>query len=168
MYIWLLLLAVLFSYYVFRLRRKRLYELANKFPIDDNSLPIIGAAYSLLGSTEHILEVMQNSSYASMNNGGVLASWFGPLLYFVVTEAPVLETVLKSSLEKDDIYRFMWQVIGNGSVFAPVPIWKQRRKMVMPLFSPKILSTFFNIFLENSEKLCSVLSSFINRGQFSL
>ncbi|XP_038210489.1 cytochrome P450 4C1-like [Zerene cesonia] len=86
----------------------------------------------------------------------------------LVTEPSVLETVLKSNLEKDDIYRFMWQVVGNGSVFAPVSVWKHRRKMILPLFNQKILSTFFSIFLQNSETLCSVLSKFTDAGEFSI
>ncbi|CAH2075150.1 unnamed protein product, partial [Iphiclides podalirius] len=86
-----------------------------------------------------------------------------------VVQDPVdLEMVLKTCLEKDDLHRFLRRVLGNGGIFAPVAIWRKRRKILVPAFSPKILDNFVEIFSDQSEILAARLGECVGRGKVCL
>ncbi|KPI97999.1 Cytochrome P450 4V2 [Papilio xuthus] len=123
---------------LFKLKRRRLYRLASKIPGSDDELPFIGLAHKFTGTTE------------------------------VVVDPVDVEVILKTSLEKDDLHRFIRNVIGNGLIFAPVSIWRRRRKITVPAFSPKIVDTFMEVFAEQSEKLVSVLATCAGNGYIAM
>lgn len=52
--------------------------------------------------------------------------------------------------------------------FPPVPIWRIRRKILVPAFSPKIVETFVEVFSEQSEKLAKQLQKCNHVGKFSI
>ncbi|XP_072940611.1 cytochrome P450 4c21-like [Epargyreus clarus] len=79
-----------------------------------------------------------------------------------------IETVLKSCLEKDDLHRFIRNVIGNGVIVAPVPIWKIRRKVMMPALTPKIVESFIDIFATQTNVLAQKLEPSCGTGEFSV
>ncbi|KOB42977.1 Cytochrome CYP341A13, partial [Operophtera brumata] len=47
-------------------------------------------------------------------------------------------------------------------------IWRRRRKILVPAFSPKIVENFVDVFSEQSEKLVQLLRSCANVGNFSV
>lgn len=47
-------------------------------------------------------------------------------------------------------------------------IWRRRRKILVPAFSPKIVENFVDIFSEQSEKLSKRLAEYSNTGSFSI
>lgn len=49
-----------------------------------------------------------------------------------------------------------------------VSIWRRRRKILLPTFSPKILETFVEVFSEQSEKLVSRLGERAPQSSFSI
>ncbi|XP_013177583.1 PREDICTED: cytochrome P450 4C1-like [Papilio xuthus] len=159
MFLCLLCLSVVLGMVLFKLKRRRLYRLASKIPGSDDELPFIGLAHKFTGTTEDILNSLQKYSYEAMKNNGILRGWLGHILYFIVVDPVDVEVILKTSLEKDDLHRFIRNVIGNGLIFAPVSIWRRRRKITVPAFSPKIVDTFMEVFAEQSEKLVSVLAA---------
>ncbi|CAH2075152.1 unnamed protein product, partial [Iphiclides podalirius] len=163
MFLWLFCIVVLFI--IFRFRRRHLYKLASAIPGMQKELPIIGVAHTLIGSTEDILSSLQHYSYETMEKNGILHGWLGHILYFIVQDPVDLEVILKTCMEKDDLHRFMRCVIGNGGIFAPVAIWKKRRKILIPAFSPKIVENFVDIFSEQSEHLVGRLGECVGRGQ---
>ncbi|CAH0727716.1 unnamed protein product, partial [Brenthis ino] len=87
-----------------------------------------------------------------------------------------VEVILKTCLEKDDLHRFLRKVLGNGGIFAPgksilffiVPIWRRRRKILIPVFTPKNIDQFVTVFSENSQKLVKKLVSHQGKGKFSI
>ncbi|GBP32885.1 Cytochrome P450 4d2 [Eumeta japonica] len=91
--------------------------------------PLIGHAHKFLGSTQRI------------------------------TNPVDLEFVPKTCLEKDDVHRFIRATTGNGGIFAPVSIWRPRRKIMAPTFSPRILEQFVEIFAEQSDILSRRLAA---------
>ncbi|GBP32900.1 Cytochrome P450 4d2 [Eumeta japonica] len=76
-----------------------------------------------------------------------------------ITNPVDLEFLLKTCLEKDDIHRFIHPLTGNGGIFAPVSIWRPRRKIMAPTFSPRILEQFVEIFAEQSDILSRRLAA---------
>ncbi|XP_063368824.1 cytochrome P450 4C1-like, partial [Cydia amplana] len=69
-----------------------------------------------------------------------------------------LEMVMRTCMEKDDLHRFIRPIIGYGAIFAPVSIWRPRRKILQPAFKPKIVEIFVPVFAEQSMKLSCKLS----------
>ncbi|XP_050343067.1 cytochrome P450 4d2-like isoform X3 [Nymphalis io] len=153
---------------LFRYRRRRMYKLASVIPAPKGDFPVIGITSYLAGSTEDIMLTMQRFSYSAMENDGIIKGWLNHILYFLVCDPVDLEMILKTCLEKDDLHRFMRKVIGYGSIFAPVSIWRRRRKIIIPAFSPKIIENFFDVFSEHSVKLVEKLANKTGTGYFSI
>ncbi|XP_052750838.1 cytochrome P450 4C1-like [Galleria mellonella] len=168
MLLYLLVIAVVLWIVVFRYRRRRMYKLASMIPGPKGELPLIGVAHTLVGNTEDIMSSLQNFSYEAMENGGIIRGWLNHILYFVLVDPVDLEMVLKTCLEKDDLHQFIRKIVGNGAIFAPVSIWRRRRKILVPAFSPKIVENFVEVFAEQSVKLTKRLENQVDKGPFSL
>ncbi|XP_035459320.2 cytochrome P450 4d2 isoform X1 [Spodoptera frugiperda] len=162
MFVWLLLLVFVLWMIVQWARRRHMVKLAAALPGPKNELPGLGIAHKFMGDTEAIMHQLQLFSYESMEKNGVLRGWLANTLFFIVVNPVDLEMVLKTCLEKDDLHRFIRKIIGNGGIFAPVSIWRRRRKILVPAFSPKIVENFVHVFAEQSEKLVRQLSSRCN------
>nr|QAX33064.1 cytochrome P450 4v2 [Carposina sasakii] len=161
MILWLVLTAVLVWTLVYRYRRRRLYELASRIPGLKEELPVIGLAHSVAGNNEDIMKTLQRISCEAMSEDkdGLIRAWLNNLLYFVMVHPADTEMVLKTCLEKDDLHKYIRKVIGYGGIFAPVSIWRRRRKILVPAFSPKIVENFVTVFAKQSEKLVKHLGN---------
>ncbi|KAL4708421.1 hypothetical protein ACJJTC_019657 [Scirpophaga incertulas] len=137
MFLYLVIIAFFLWIAVFRYKRRNMYKLAAKIPSAGIELPMIGVAHTLAGDTEDIMSTLQFHSYAAMKNGGMVRMWLNHLLYIVMVDPVDLEYLLKTCMEKDDLHRFIRNIIGNGGIFAPVSIWRMRRKVLVPAFSPR-------------------------------
>ncbi|KAH9645406.1 hypothetical protein HF086_000024 [Spodoptera exigua] len=114
------LLAVLFVIWsVYRWRNRRKIALAKPLSRKAIALPLVGHGYTFLGSDEDRFKEVEAIGRESYENGGIIAQWQGHLLYLVVSEPELIEVVLKSCLEKDDLMRMFRVLLGNGSIFAP-------------------------------------------------
>ncbi|XP_063389162.1 cytochrome P450 4c3-like [Cydia fagiglandana] len=153
--IWWVLIPLLW-FLTFRYRRRRMYELASRVP-GVSELPLIGAAHKFMGNTEDIMSTLKELSYFAIENGGLMKAWLGPILYFLSVDPADLEVVMRTCMEKDDLHRFTRPVIGFGAIFAPVSIWRPRRKILQPAFKPKIVESFVPVFAEQSMKLARKL-----------
>ncbi|KPJ11286.1 Cytochrome P450 4d2 [Papilio machaon] len=168
MFLYLVFIGIVLSMALFRLKRRRLHRLASEIPGSDDELPFIGVAHKFTGTTEDILTSLQKYSYEAMKKNGILRGWIGHMLYFIVMDPIDLEVVIKNCLEKDDLHRFLKNAIGNGGIYAPLPIWRRRRKIMMPAFSSKIVDTFIEIFSKQSEKLVSMLAKYAGKGDVTM
>lgn len=135
-----------------------MYELASRI-YSPKEMPLIGLAHRLTGDTEDIMATLQEFSYEAMKNNGMMRGWLSHILYFILVNPQDVEVILKSCLEKDDLHRFIKRIIGNGGIFAPVSIWRRRRKIMVPAFSPKIVESFVDVFSEQSEKLQKLMGA---------
>ncbi|KAJ0180012.1 hypothetical protein K1T71_004603 [Dendrolimus kikuchii] len=144
---------------LFRYRRRNMYKLAAAIKTyrERECLPFIGLVHKLACNTEDVEKLMEDASYAAIENNGIVKGWGFNLLYFLVTDPADVEVILKTCLEKDDVYRILRKFMQNGIVFAPVSIWRRRRKILVPAFSPKIIENFVEVFSEQSEKLAQEL-----------
>ncbi|XP_075970358.1 cytochrome P450 4C1-like [Anticarsia gemmatalis] len=168
MFVWLLLIVPVVWTMCFWYRRRHLYRLAAKIPVIETTLPVIGIAHNLVGDTESIMASLQEFSYSSMRQGGIATGWLGHILYFILVDPVDMEHVLKTCLEKDDLHRFIRKIIGYGGIFAPVPIWRRRRKILVPVFSPKIVENFVQVFSEQSQKMTKKMLECAGKGKTSM
>ncbi|XP_045493108.1 cytochrome P450 4c3-like [Colias croceus] len=162
----LVILTVLWTVF-FKLKRRQMYKLAALIPGPKKELPILGIAHTFLGDAEGTMSSLQYYSYVSMQHG-IIRAWLGHILYFIVVDPVDIERALKTFMEKDDLHRFIRKVIGNGGIFAPVSIWRRRRKILTPAFSPKIVEKFVAVFSEQSEKMSEKLAECANGKEFSV
>ncbi|XP_013178242.1 PREDICTED: cytochrome P450 4d2-like [Papilio xuthus] len=164
MFLYLLCLGVVLGIALFRFKRRRMHKLASEIPGSDDELPFIGVAHKFIGNTEDVLNSLQKYSYEAMKKNGILRGGIGHLFYFVVVDPIDSEVILKNCLETDNQHRFFKNAIGNGGIYAPLPIWRRRRKIMVPAFSPKIVDTFMEVFSEQSEKLVSMIAECAGKG----
>ncbi|CAG9785190.1 unnamed protein product [Diatraea saccharalis] len=152
----------------FRYKRQQLYKLASKIPSAKKDMPIVGVAYTVTGDTEDIMNKLKDYSYEAMERQGIVKGWFYHLLYFLIVDPVDIEMALKTCMEKDDMHRFVKDIFGNGGIFAPVSIWRRRRKILVPAFSPKIIESFVDIFAEQTEMMSKRLNEQTKQGNFSI
>ncbi|XP_063821160.1 cytochrome P450 4C1-like [Ostrinia nubilalis] len=76
--------------------------------------------------------------------------------------------VLKTFLSKDDTVDVTRNLIGYGSLFAPVSIWRPRRKILVPHFNFKRLLEFVRVHSRLSRVMVEKLKPNVGTGAFSL
>ncbi|XP_038210487.1 uncharacterized protein LOC119831263 [Zerene cesonia] len=165
---WLYILILVMWYGVFRYKRRRIYAMVSHIKGPPDDLPFFGVSLSLIGSSEGIMNKLVEYSSVTTNSGGVAKAWLGPFLFFMITDPASIEVVLKNYLEKHNIHRFLKYIFGNSLIFAPVSIWKPRRKVAVPAFSPKIISGFVDVFAVQSLKLTELLKPMAGTGRFQI
>ncbi|XP_049866218.1 cytochrome P450 4d2-like [Pectinophora gossypiella] len=147
---------------------RKYYHLAEQLESGFRCWPIIGHSYLFVGNDEDRMTTFQKLGRATLKQGGVASAWLGNRLYIMIADAEVAELVLKHSLEKDDVVKLSKYIIGNGSIFAPVSIWRPRRKILAPTFSQKNLAHFVHIFAKQSDIMVQQLKSKAGTGPFAL
>ncbi|XP_049865758.1 cytochrome P450 4C1-like [Pectinophora gossypiella] len=93
----------------------------------------------------------------TIKQSGILGAWFGPRFYISIADPVLAELILKTCLEKDELTKFTQDAIGHGSIYAPVKIWRRRRKMLASNFSKKILNSFVSSFARQSQVMADCL-----------
>ncbi|CAH0407649.1 unnamed protein product [Chilo suppressalis] len=154
---------------LFKVKYGRMYEMASKVPSFNADWPLIGSSFEFFGANEESLfQLVRNFSYESISKGGLMKSWFGPQLIYVMTDAKDLEVVTKSQLNKSLYYDTFQTFAGTNIINAPVPMWKDHRKAMMRAFTPKMIDQYIPLFIDNSKKLVEKLCERVNTGEFEL
>ncbi|KAJ8732334.1 hypothetical protein PYW08_015064 [Mythimna loreyi] len=167
--LWLVFVSVVVLWLlVRRFQKRRILQVASKIKCDIKAYPFLGHAYMFIGGGENRMRTFQILGREAIKNGGLTNMWLGEQYYTVVVDPVDLEVILKTSLEKDDVMRFARNLIGNGTIFAPVSIWRPRRKVLAPTFTPKNLNNFVKIFSRQSIVMTEQLQSVAGTGPFSV
>ncbi|XP_063544883.1 cytochrome P450 4C1-like [Cydia strobilella] len=168
--IWqLLLLALALGVGYYRWSRRRLYKLAAEIPCLPDSYPVIGHAHIFAGSNEDIMQVLQKIGRISNQNNGLTSFWLANRLFVGMTDPAAIEVVSKSCLDKGEYIAKMFRIaIGNGSIFAPVNIWRSRRKINAPFFNRKNLDQLVPVFDAKSSIMADLLRPEAGGGDFSI
>ncbi|XP_045493240.1 cytochrome P450 4C1-like [Colias croceus] len=148
---------VVLWYMLYRYRRRRLYKLADRIPAVPADVADFQSFNFVYNLKDTITDQIKNVSYSTQKIGGLSKIWVGPLLYVVATNVNDVEYILKNCLEKANISKFLRYVIGNAGIFAPVSIWTRRRKVLITVFTPKIINSFMDILIKQSEELANQL-----------
>ncbi|KPJ15874.1 Cytochrome P450 4c21 [Papilio machaon] len=132
------------------------------------ALPLLGHAYLLLGSEANRMSILAAVGREAIENGGVVAAWLGRSFYTITSDAAVAEVVLRHCLEKTAVSDILRHLCGNGTVSAPVTIWRSRRKLITPMFSTRHLRGFFSTFSRKSAEMSDRLRLAAGRGVISI
>ncbi|XP_049874944.1 cytochrome P450 4V2-like [Pectinophora gossypiella] len=136
---------------------------------DIPSLPLVGIAYLAIGSSEKRMKFIQTVGHETNKKGGIIAEWFGPTPYLVVSDAEIAGLLSKSCLEKDDLFRKMiGYLVGNGNIVAKVSEWRTRRRILVPTFNTKNLNKFVHIFSKQGEIMVDHLRNKADAQPFSV
>ncbi|CAH0699660.1 unnamed protein product [Spodoptera exigua] len=117
-----------------RWTNREIYELGKQLNSGIKTFPLIGHIYLFIGDN------------------------------VMVADPEAADLILKNFSEKDDLAKFASVFIGNGSIFAPVPIWRPRRKILIPMFSMKNLKYFTTIFSSESQILAEQIGKTAGKG----
>ncbi|KAJ8732305.1 hypothetical protein PYW08_015035 [Mythimna loreyi] len=169
--IWQLFVLVTIVYIlVLRWRARHLIKFSKLFKNSIKSLPVFGHSYWFIQckTDSDRWRILEMFGREALKQGGVTTSWNLHRLYFLVADPVVAECVMKHCLEKDDAMKLTLSMVGNGSAIADVPIWRPRRKVLVPTFSPKNLLNFSPVFAKQSMILMEQLEKAAANGSFSL
>ncbi|XP_063836171.1 cytochrome P450 4V2-like [Ostrinia nubilalis] len=135
---------------------------------DIPTYPFIGMAHRFAGSSEDKMKTLMDVGREGIKHNGWTNLWLGMRLFAVACDPAEVEFVLKTYLEKDDVLKFTQMVIGNGSIFASVPIWKPRRKVLAPTFAQRKLNHYMKVFQEQGAVMVDELRKVADKGSFSV
>ncbi|KAI5631500.1 cytochrome p450 domain-containing protein [Phthorimaea operculella] len=167
--IWQIFLALLIVRFLWVLwHRRPLYQISRQLDCGLRSWPLIGHALWFWGDDVHRMETLQMIGKVAIKQGGMTATWLGTRLFIITADPVTVELTLKNFLEKDDVVRFSRYITGNGSIFAPVSIWRHRRKTLAPTFTHRNLVEYVRIFAKQSDVLVDKLKDRVGAGPFSI
>ncbi|KAJ8732340.1 hypothetical protein PYW08_015070 [Mythimna loreyi] len=153
--LWLLVGVLLMVWIaVSRWKNRKLNALGKILSIKDICLPIVGHAYKFVGSDEDFMIALDKAGKEAYEK--------------VVADAVIADFLLKTCLEKADLVRLFRVLLGNGNIFAPVSIWRPRRKVLAPTFSQKNLNSFVKVFSHQSSIMVDQLGAVAGKGTFSV
>ncbi|XP_063619528.1 cytochrome P450 4V2-like [Cydia splendana] len=165
---WLLVLVAAIAGAVCRRRRPVLCQIHSDLPIGEKCYPVIGHAYLVKNSDTDGAVWFKALGRLTIENGGITSLWMANKLYIVVAEPETSEVILKSCMEKGYVTQFIRTLIGNGSIFAAVDIWRPRRKILAPVFSMKNLNEFVKVFNRQSMIMADMLEPMAGGADFSV
>ncbi|XP_061709525.1 cytochrome P450 4C1-like [Cydia pomonella] len=168
--LWLLVvLALTLAALQYRWRRRALYRLHAALAADLPGHPLVGHATLLIGTDEDRMKAFQLIGRAALRQGGLASAWMLNRLYVVVADAVVAGVVARRCLDKDEATMgFIRTLIGNGSIFAPVEIWRPRRKILAPVFGVRRVAAFVGVFDRHAAAAADQLRALAGAGDFSL
>ncbi|KAI5638687.1 cytochrome p450 domain-containing protein [Phthorimaea operculella] len=134
-------------------------KLYNELKTSFQCYPIIGHSYLFFGDGEGRMKGIQNVTQEILgeNHNGTIAGWFPNKLYVLTADPETAEVIMKNCLEKDYTMKFMNTILGNGTIIAPVPIWRVRRKILSTNFSVKNLNGFVDVFSREAKIMAQKL-----------
>ncbi|XP_047984012.1 cytochrome P450 4V2-like isoform X2 [Leguminivora glycinivorella] len=165
---WVILGLAVFACVLYRVRRRKLYKISEEFQSGATCYPVIGHTYLMKNSDADGTVWFKSLGRLAIENGGVISAWIVNKLYLVVADPDTSEVILKNCMEKGYVTQFIRTMIGNGSIFAAVDIWRPRRKVLAPVFSMKNLNEFVKVFDKQSMIMADLLEPMAGGADFSV
>ncbi|KAG5900103.1 hypothetical protein JTB14_016072 [Gonioctena quinquepunctata] len=124
--------------------RRKLYESASKLS-GPFALPIIGCALSFIGNP---YTIFSNITKMFNNHPGIFRVWFGPRLFYCVSEPKYFEILLPACLRKEPLYKHASVIVGQGLFTAPetamgVKVNAQTTDALYPKWADRIMEIVF-------------------------
>ncbi|XP_074042279.1 cytochrome P450 4C1-like isoform X4 [Leptinotarsa decemlineata] len=132
------------------------------------SFPFLGCGYLFLGSTHELLMTLIKTQENSKT--GIVRLWLGTKLVYLISEPTHIEKILNhpNALNKDDVYKIITSIIGEGLLTAPVDTWKRHRKLIAPSFNQIVLSSAVDVFTEHCSIFAKELKAVLGKKNVDL
>ncbi|XP_039756623.1 cytochrome P450 4g15-like [Pararge aegeria] len=161
-------LVLLCCYWMYWAASKReLDKLTAKLPAPPG-LPIIGHAMLFIGNTEKILKNLQDIASLAFKHDGVVKLWLGPKLYIAIGKAEDAQVILENCLDKDTVYKFLRPWLGQGLFIAPLGLWKNHRRVLLPVFHNKVVEEYLQIISDQANVLLERLAEQSGKREFDV
>ncbi|XP_070504539.1 probable cytochrome P450 313a4 [Chironomus tepperi] len=162
----LVFIVVISVYLVFRWKRRRLYELADKIP-GQNGYPFIGDMHKLLNpDMRNYCKVIFETCDSSLP---LSKGWMGPILTVLTQDPDTIHAIYNSPhcMNKPTmLYSALYSKLGLLSVNGPM--YDKHRKIFNRSFKPSILLQLVPVFNEKSLKCIEMLKEQLNQGEFDM
>ncbi|KAI5641171.1 cytochrome p450 domain-containing protein [Phthorimaea operculella] len=141
-------------------------------PTPPTDWPIVGCTPELLGTVNNSKElfklICRYGEYCEQR-GGVIHSFLGPFLVFVVTDPDDIITVLNTCLEKNWVYEFARSWLGDGlvTVTTKLSIWRRHRRIIARAFNQQVLDGYMDIFNKRARSLVNEMTAKVESGPFN-
>ncbi|XP_060801134.1 cytochrome P450 4d2 [Amyelois transitella] len=132
------------------------------------ALPFIGHAHMFSGDREDIMNTFIKFAEDAIARGGVAPLWLLGDYHLCLADPLDCEAALKNYLSKDKLLRMIRLLTGDSFIFAPVEIWRPRRKLMAPLFSVRSINAFMSSFSKQSELMVDQLRTRADKEPFAL
>ncbi|XP_053602912.1 uncharacterized protein LOC128670917 [Plodia interpunctella] len=167
--LWPVCLVLLGIYALFCWRNREFNKIAKRLPSNLKRVPILEHSINFMGNAKDRMRGLKLvGEDAIKNKEGMVSLWLAHKFFVIIADPDSAEVVSKMCLEKDDLMKFISVLIGNGSIFAPVKIWRPRRKILAPNFGTKTLNSFVKIFSNQAAILTEQLKCAVGNGNVSL
>ncbi|XP_053603017.1 cytochrome P450 4d2-like [Plodia interpunctella] len=149
-------------------RNRKFIQQYRKLGCTYTALPILGHAHMFIGNREAIMNTFIKFGEEAISRGGVAPLWLVNEYHLCIADALDCEAVLKNYFSKDKLLRMIRLLTGDSFIFAPVEIWKPRRRLMAPLFSVRSTNSFLGVFTRQSTRLAEQLQAAANQGPVAL
>ncbi|CAG4936617.1 unnamed protein product [Colias eurytheme] len=169
--LWQIIIILCILWYLLELWKiRRVVAASRQLKSSFISLPVIGHSYMFIGSNEDRMTAIKKVSYDAMKNATNVSNMRMAFeFYTVVVDAEAIDILSKEFLNKPPmLYRFSRKLLGDGSLMAPLNIWRPRRKLLAPMFGQKNLLYFVKEFSKQSMILAQNLQSVAGGEAFSV
>ncbi|XP_068914717.1 cytochrome P450 4C1-like [Tenebrio molitor] len=134
-------------------KRRKLYYYTAKIK-GPFALPFLGSIHLFLkGPDEFYPKIME----VAEKYGPIGKTWLGPYLFIIISDLDAVEYVMKHSLARGSLFKFLEPAFGNGILTAPISTWRTHRKIINQTFNQTILNSYFDIFVERSNEFIANL-----------
>ncbi|XP_026321348.1 cytochrome P450 4C1-like isoform X1 [Hyposmocoma kahamanoa] len=132
------------------------------------TLPLLGNGMMFFGTTEKILQKLNEVGDIALKAKGAIKIWLGPKLYVAIANPEDAQIVLENCLDKDVVYRFLQPWLGHGLFIAPLNLWKTHRKVLLPVFHNKIVEEYLGVIAEQAHVLVKRLKERADGREFDV
>lgn len=152
-------------YAIFRYKRRRLYELADKIP-GPNGLPLIGLGYKFL--IPDYQKVFQILADVSKEYTSPARAWLGPELLILANTPEAMQIILNSPhcLDKSRLYDVL--LLKKGLLTANGEVWRRHRKILNPAFTIRAVQALIPTFDVKSKVLVKSLNAKVDTKPFDI
>nr|WCC58122.1 cytochrome P450 [Pharsalia antennata] len=151
---------------LFLWRRRKLYILSFQLP-GPTALPLIGNGLSFMCKSEELLSQLLKLTDPYTSPGRL---WLGPRLFVFVKDPDQLQVLMQSSKmsTKSFVYRFLEPFMGKGLFTSSGFQHKSQRKLLQPLFGPKVVEGYSHLFQKHATRFANLLRHYVDKEVFDV